>query len=80
VEFFKEFSRALWSRKELADNEECPLVADQLQRAGDWAAIDFASSHSADYSLSRQSLSQLLLMFARDCRKRTSLKSIIALP
>lgn len=57
MEFFEEFSRALGSGEELADNEERPLVADQLQRAGDWAAIDFASSHLADYSLSRQSLS-----------------------
>jgi hypothetical protein len=54
MEFFEEFSRALWSRKKLADNEERPLVADQLQRAGDRAAIDFASSRSADYSLSRR--------------------------
>jgi hypothetical protein len=58
MEFFEEFSSAFGSRKKLADNKERPLVADQLQRAGDWAAIDFASSHSADYSLSRQSLSQ----------------------
>ena len=48
MKFFEEFSRALGSRKELADNKEGPLVADQLQRARDWAAIDFASSHSAD--------------------------------
>ena len=49
MKFFEEFSGAFGSRKKLADNEECPLVADQLQRAGDWAAIDFASSHSGGF-------------------------------
>jgi hypothetical protein len=65
MEFFEEFGRAFGPRKEFADNEERPFVADQLQGAGDWAAIDFASSHSADYSLSRQSLSQLVECFTQ---------------
>src|SRR6185369_9866147 len=66
MKFFEECSRAFGSRKKFADNEECPLVADQLKGASDWAAIDFASSHSARFSLSRQSLSQLVPMFATD--------------
>jgi hypothetical protein len=45
MKFFEEFSRAFGTCKKLADNEERPLIADQLQGAGDWATIDFASSH-----------------------------------
>ena len=45
MQLFEEFSRALGTAEKVANNEQRPLIADQLERAGDWTTINFASSH-----------------------------------
>src|SRR4051812_9216454 len=40
-----QFHCALWSTGEIARDQQRPFVADHLQRAGDGATVNFASSH-----------------------------------
>jgi hypothetical protein len=58
------FHRSLWTSSKFPDDEQGPLIADHLQRPGNWTAIDFASSH---YLHSELLPDRLEVVTARPC-------------
>jgi hypothetical protein len=45
MQLSQKLGRALGPLEEFAHYQQGPFIADQLQRTGDWATINFASSH-----------------------------------